>query len=368
MKLFFFLLLSVFLFCGQQSKIKLLPPPNHQIYLGAFPDFGGSEDEVTTGKIRDFEALIGRSIVWACFSNNWYNGITYPREHIHAINQAGVIPLVRLMPRSAETQGVAESHFSMQHIIDGDFDGPLHQWARDAKQDGIPILVDFAVEANGDWFGWSGVFNGGSDTRGYGAPDYPDGPERYRDAYRHIIDIFREEGVYHITWVFHFNLSSFPQAGWNQPKYYYPGDDYIDWIGFSLYGAQEITEEWEGLAFSTQLAENYRQIYAVSRNKPIAVFEFGVTDGHPDGDKAAWWQDAFETILSNPYVSFAAVSPWHENWENEDGTFSLLGVDSSDASLHTFRQWAAHPTFIDSPYFSATYYGFLPAIYGLLLE
>ena len=368
MKRFFFILIPLFLFSGDPSDIKLLPPANHQIYLGAFPDFGGSEDEVTTGKIRDFEALTGRGIVWACFSNNWYNGIRYPGEHIHAIHQAGVIPMVRLMPRSSDRQGEAENTFSLQRIIDGDFDSDLHRWAQDAKLDGIPLLIDFAVEANGDWFGWSGVFNGGANTTGYGDPAYPDGPERYRDAYRHIIDIFNAEGVHHVTWAFHFNLGSFPNENWNQPKYYYPGDAYIDWIGFSLYGAQKVTEEWEGLEFSTQLAEHYGQISTVSQNKPVAVFEFGVTDGHPDGNKSVWWHDAFETILDNPYVSFGAVSPWHENWENEDGTFSLLRIDSSPASLAAFNSWAAHPNFTDTPYFSAAYYGFFPAVYQLILQ
>ncbi len=358
----------VCIFSDVRAESVLLPPADGHIYFGAFPDFGGPEDEVSTEKIKDFERLIGRRIVWACFSNNWYKGIVYPKRHIHAIHQAGAIPLVRLMPRSSEEQGKGESYFSLQHIIDGRFDSALHRWARAAKQDAIPIMIDFAVEANGDWFGWSGVFNGGGNIDGYGDPHYPDGPERYRDAYRHIIDIFRSEGVDHVTWVFHFNLSSFPQTSWNSPKYYYPGDAYIDWIGFSLYGAQQITEEWEGLAFSTQLAQHYRQVYAVSRHKPIAVFEFGVTDGHPNGDKSAWWQDAFETILDNPYIAFDAISPWHENWENEDGTFSLLRVDSSPSSLATFKRFAAYPDFTAAPLFGSTHYGFLPAIYGMILE
>ena len=40
-------------------------------------------------------------------------------------------------------------------------------------------------------------------TNGYGDPYFPDGPERFRDAYRHIIDLFRKEDVKNITWCFH---------------------------------------------------------------------------------------------------------------------------------------------------------------------
>ena len=28
-----------------------------------------------------------------------------------------------------------------------------------------------------------------------------------------------------------------PNIEWNEPKYYYPADDYIDWIGISIFGA-----------------------------------------------------------------------------------------------------------------------------------
>ncbi len=327
---------------------KLLAPSGTQIYFGAFADFGGSEDNVTAQKVKDFEILVGKKIAWAYFSDNWYNGITYPKADIHAIHKSGSVPFVRLMPRSDEIQGRAETHFSLQHIIDGDFDSALRAWATAAMQDNIPLLVDFAVEPNGDWFQWSGLFNGGSQTDGYGDPDYPDGPERYRDAYRHIINLFNAQGVKHITWFFHFNYASFPDSAWNKPHYYYPGDDYIDWVGTSLYGAQEVTEEWDGLEFSSQLEIYADDAQAITAIKPMALLEFGVTDHHPDGNKSAWFNDAFDTILSNPYITFSAISPWHETWENEDGTFSSIRLDSSAEVLKTFKERIANERFIST--------------------
>lgn len=354
------------------KSVKLLPPSGNQIYFGAFPDFGGYENEVSTQKIEAFETLIDKPIAWAYFSQNWFNGIIYPKAHIHTIHQSGVVPFVRLMPRSGDQMGEVESTFSMQHIIDGNFDTALRKWAQDAKKDNIPLLVDFAVEMNGNWFGWSGVFNGGATTDGYGDPTYPDGPERYRDAYRHIIDIFRSEGVKHITWFFHADHGTDPNESWNKAKNYYPGDDYIDWIGFSLYGVQEVTEPWEGLAFSTQLEMHYADIKVISQTKPIALLEFGVTDNHPNVNKSQWLEDAFYTILTNPSIHIAAISPWHENWENEDGTFSNIRLDSSDSSLATFKNLIHNPRFITDLHFQENApndgYSFLPAMYGLLLE
>ncbi len=330
---------------SSQGQLKLLPPPNDAIYFAAFPDFGGTEDEVSAQKIEKFNTLIGKKIAWACFSDNWYNGIEYPRDIIHTIYETGTIPYVRIMPRSDEIQGHAETLFSLANIIQGDFDEELRDWARDAKEDNIPLLVDFAVEANGDWFPWSGYFNGGSTPDGYGDDNYPDGPERYRDAYRHIIDLFRAQGVSNITWFFHYNYASFPNEAWNQPRNYYPGDNYIDWIGFSLYGAQTTSEEWEGLEFSTQLKDFYSSFKDLNSTKPVALLEFGVTDNHPDGNKSVWLNDAFATILDNDYITFSAISPWHENWENEDGTMTLIRLDSSATTLTTFKNNIANSRF-----------------------
>jgi len=217
-------------------------------------------------------------------------------------------------------------------------------------------------------FGWSGLFNGGAKTDGYGDPNYPDGPERFRDAYRHIIDLFRNEGVKNITWFFHYNYVSMPYEWWNKPRYYYPGDDYIDWVGFSLYGAQTLDEPWEELAFSVQLQNYNDDTKAIDHHKPIALLEFGVTDHHTGGSKSQWFDDAFTTILANPYIEFDAVSVWHENWENDDGTFSTLRLDSSPEAKETFRRWIHNSRFTSDTNRRGKNYSFFPLIYGLLLE
>ncbi len=328
---------------------KLKVPTGDKIYFGAFPDFGGPEDKVTKQRILDFEKLAGRKIHWAYFSQNWFNGIKYPKSAIHTINDMDVMPFVRLMPRSDEEQYKKEQVFSLTNIINGKFDKELRQWALEAKEDAIPLLVDFAVEMNGNWFPWSGLYNGKGITNLYGDTKYPDGPERYRDAYRHIINIFREVGVNNVTWFFHVDIYSNPDEWWNQPKYYYPGDDYIDWVGVSVYGPQNSKEDyWD--TFSYILKERYTSILDISKKRPLALLEFGVSDDNPFGNKSEWLSDAFETILSKKYLNFKAISYWHENWEEENGAWAMIRIDSSKEALNTFKKYSSDTRFVPKAY------------------
>lgn len=257
--------------------------------------------------------------------------------------QKGRIPFVRMMPRSDFYEYQPDPVYTMQGILDGDFDADLMQWALDAKATGIPMLVEFGTEVNGAWFSWNGMWNGGAVPDGYGDPAVPDGPERFRDAYRHIIDLFRSAGVDNITWVFHVDAYADPAEPWNNMAAYYPGDDYIDWLGISAYGAQTPNEDW--VPFTEVLDAGYDEFAALSAIKPMALLEFGVAQ-HPTGNKATWIHKAFQAIKNGRYPRIQAVSYWHEKWQNEDGTVSNLRIDSSPAALQAYREEAADPIFV----------------------
>ena len=252
-----------------------LVEPKSGIYHSAFPDFGGTEDIVTEKRINDFEALVGNEILWAYFSNNWIDAIEFPLTDVETIINAGRIPFVRIMPRSNFEEGGPDTIYTLQRIIDGDFDAELVQWALDAANSGIPLLAEFGTEVNGNWFPWNGQYNGGGDTNGYGDPEVADGPERFRDAYRHIIELCNENGANNITWFFHVDAYCEPDTDWNQIKNYYPGDGYIDWLGVSIYGPQESSEDYQ--EFSEIMNDIYPSLISLS-DKPIAILEFAITE------------------------------------------------------------------------------------------
>jgi hypothetical protein len=266
------------------SNEKKLIPIDTGIYAGAFPDLGGTEDIVTLEKLGEFELLSGKKPAWIYFSNNWFKGIKFPAEEVKIIDESGSVPFIRLMPRSDyNNYEHPETGFTLDRIIRGDFDEELKKWAADAKEFDKPILIEFGTEVNGDWFPWNGKQNGNGEKI-YGDVNEFDGPEKFKDAYRHIINIFRNEGADNLTWFYHVNAYSSPDAEWNKMNSYYPGDDYIDWIGVSVYGPQLEGEEWK--TFSQVMDEKYTELAAITFYKPIAVLEFGVTENSGTGDKA----------------------------------------------------------------------------------
>ncbi len=265
---------SKFITTANIENTKLVEPA-WGIYHSAYPDFGATEDIVTTERINSFETLVNKKIVWAYFSNNWYNNIHFPTTEVNIIHNTGKLLFIRMMPRTNFDEGDPDTNYTMQKIIEGAYDTELTQWAIDAKNTNIPLLVEFGTEVNGDWFPWNAKYNGADEKTNYGDTSLFDGAERFRDAYRHIIEICNTNGVNNITWFFHIDAYCEPNVDWNSIQNYYPGDNYIDWLGVSIYGPQKSNEDYQ--EFSEILNDIYPQLTDLS-NKPIAVLEFAITE------------------------------------------------------------------------------------------
>ncbi len=331
----------------------LARPPAGTVYHAANAGFGGTEDRVDRHRIHRFERLANRRIAWAYFSNNWTGGVNFPARQVAAILAAGRLPFVRIEPRSSFRPGGPDRRYTMQSILSGAWDGPgagsqgLIEWCRRAAAVEGPLLAEFGTEVNGDWFPWNGRWNGAGATTGYGDPLLADGPERFRDAYRHIIDVCRLAGADDITWFFHVDVGGSPAATWNEISSYYPGDDYIDWVGISDYGSLSPDERWR--SFGRRYGRIRAEIRALG-DKPVAVLETGVLEdrGRP-GRKAAWTRRTLRAIRTR-YPEIDAVSWWNERYR-DDGAVIDLRIDSSRSTLRAYRRGVAASAFVTQPRF-----------------
>lgn len=305
-------------------------PPAGQLYHAVYPGeaiadssplpedgIPYEEDGLTLEDLRSYEEHVGKTAAWTYFSHNWFRDRRFPLETASWIRDTGSIPYIRLMLRSSSEQNIAETTFTLEQIINGQFDDDLRTWAKDARDFGSPLIVEYGTEVNGEWFSWNGIWNGAGTLDGYGDPAEYDGPERFRDAYRHIIQIARDEGASNITWVFHVNGDDIPDEEWNRLEQYYPGDEWIDWLGVSVYGAGDpMDDEWPQLRDGMDAV--YPRLAALSPDKPIVLLEFGVTSGSPLGDQAEWAKAALTDLIALRWPRLIGFSWWNEFWENDD--------------------------------------------------
>jgi beta-mannanase len=224
------------------------------------------------------------------------------------IRDLGKIPYVRLMLRSDVDQRHREKKFTLQKIIAGEFDEDLRAWARDAKNFGSPILIEWGTEPNGDWFSWNGKWNGGA----------REGPARYIAAYRHIVDLMRAEGADNLQWVWHVNWLDVPEKDWNRFENYFPGEAYCDWVALSAYGPTTpmMTDGTESLAFKVR--EAYPRLVKIAPGKPIIIAEFGCDLHNRHVNAASWAKGALDDLFSNRWPSVIGFCWWNEGWQNDD--------------------------------------------------
>ncbi len=311
------------------DALKAVSPAPGKLLLGVFPGgTTGAEDDITPAQVTSYERAVRHKVNWVYFSHNWYQGHAFPTSTAKWIRGRGAIPFVRLMMRSDNELFHREPTYSLTAIIRGDFDSDLTAWGAAAAQFKTPILAEFGTEMNGEWFPWSARWT----NRQRGAA-------RFATAYRHIIDQTRKAGASNIIWVFHPNYADSPPRRWNRMETYYPGNDYIDWFGVSVYSLLGPTET-ERADFTASLTAAVTRFTAMSPNKPIIIAEFGTDIHNPREPAAAWTGEALRNIIANRWPRVIGFSWWNETWPNDENPAhdSNLQVQASPPLAKVFRQ------------------------------
>lgn len=324
-------------FSKASASLKVIAP-TLGAYHGAFMDFGPDASAVTAEKIHTYQQTINKKAAWAYFANDWLDGkIIFPLMSAEIIRNEKLIPYIRLMPWSKMSTKVnqADPIFSMQTFLDGKHTEALRDYFTAAKNFSGPLMMEFGPEVNGDWFPWNGTWNGGEKTEYYGDRTKPDGPERFKDVLKMIIQLSREVGANNITWVFHVDCSKSPEAKWNDIKHYYPGDEFIDWIGISVFGAQLPTHEWS--LFQNNLEIFIPEVDALKTIRPWLIAEMAVIESANDPNKkAVWLRQALRFIEAGIFPKVKGMTYWNSPGWLANGKANFK-VDSSEQALDAFK-------------------------------
>ncbi|MEJ2745864.1 MAG: glycosyl hydrolase, partial [bacterium] len=227
--------------------------------------------------------LIGFSVTWT------YEFGVAPPDFIGDTISAGAVPVMTWMSCGND---IWDSGYPLQDIIDGKFDDYLRRSAGALKAYGNRILCRFDQEMNLGIWAWSVT-----------APWNNGDPHQYVEMWRHVVDIFKEEEVHNVEWVWCPNYMSHPFAPWNDAKNFYPGDEYVDWIGIDGYSwGSSNTSGNSTLAVSFPwLYDPIIRDFQCTYLKPILICEIGCLDDarYP---KEKWVADAYDYLFHYPFI------------------------------------------------------------------
>ncbi|MGB9663967.1 MAG: glycosyl hydrolase [Ignavibacteria bacterium] len=232
---FLFLLILViaskFLHSQQLAKYE----PQSGCYIGAFIQ----NDINVNGMIPNFESLVGKKhtgyLTYTSVSS------PFPKAFADTCKKYGAFMQLGFEPDTA-----------FRDVIDGPH---LRNWAREAARRGIPIFLRFASEMNGDWVPWFGS------------------PTLYKEKWRLMHRIMKEEAP-NVAMVWCPNWRpDIPNDTSRNIMAYYPGDEYVDWVGVNFYMWGPVYDSLmneTGISTLSKLGVVYNKF----PNKPIMICEW----------------------------------------------------------------------------------------------
>jgi len=260
----------------------------------------------TTQALESLEQDLGRTADVALTFTAFRFAFDGPRLRDLAL--AGRIPMITWEPWDPTVP--EQDRYPLDTIAAGASDPYLKAQAQRIREIGRPVAVRFAHEMNADWYPWGAGVNGNT-------------PADYVAAYRHVHDVFEAEGVRNVTWVWSPASVDTPYAP--DLADFYPGDDYVDWVGLSAYFDEE-TDTW-----ANAVAPTVRQLAEVAPQAPLYLTETGVL---PGPNRAEMIHDLLRNLLRTPGAigfTWFDVDSRHD-WRIDDDPAALDAVREELAS------------------------------------
>ncbi len=270
------------------------PVPTTGSYLGAWvnPDPGHSE----LSQLPAFTQAVGKVPAILSLYTSWTKPA--PVSHMREIASVGAIPLVAWGCENTAT------------VVSGHDDQLIAAYADALKAFGGPVLLRWFWEMDLD-------VPKDVDCRGSG------GSAGFVAAWRHIYDIFKEQGASNVAFVWCPGIG----RGVAQVTQYFPGTAYVDWIGVDGYDRAGQGQQAFGDVFGAWYSA------FVGYDKPMMI---GETAAMPD-DQAAY----IAGIGSSLPTQFPAVKALiYFDAHGPDGSWQL-----SPSGLQAWSQLSSTPYF-----------------------
>jgi hypothetical protein len=161
---------------------------------------------------------------------------------------------------------------------------------------------------------------------------YP--PQDYIRAYRRLVDRFRKHGVRNVAYVWHSYAGSVqrPLIDW------YPGDDYVDWVGLSYFNQPQ------------RYMEPVVQ-FAKQHGKPVIIAESSpwmVQTKYPNAWNL-WFAPLFKFIQANDIKALSYIScDWDATQQFRDKKWGDTRIQSNAELLERWRHETSQDRYLKS--------------------
>ncbi len=291
----------------QTTKLQLFLPESGSYYGYYFPQLQTYPQHPQTGLNTSERASL------TMYYQDWTT--EFNRDFMSQLYNTNTVPVITWEPWDISNPESQE--FNPSQILAGAHDDYIRKWARSAREFERPFFLRFAHEMNGDWYPWSVS------------------PKEYVAMWQHIHDQFQAEGADNVIWVWSPNHHD-NRGQVDTITQFYPGDDYVDWVGVSIFnwGTTNKWNKWK--SFEEIINPTYTVLS--NYNKPIMVAELGtVTHG---GDRHKWLIETL-TVTIPKLDQIKAIILFSEN--HGEANFAL---DSDPDHLRTIEQ-----SILNNPYY-----------------
>jgi hypothetical protein len=307
-----------------------------------------NDHSISMEGVEDWEKSMGSNVNIVSIYQAWGpESIShFPDSMLNlVIRQKGITPMITWEPWSStfpefkQDFNLATDRKVMAAISEGKFDDYLGQYCEKIRALAGPIFLRFAHEPDNPQYPWSLA---GANTA-----------EEFVEAHRYVVNYFAVRGVTNVAWVYN------PWNDKNAEKYY-PGDDFVDWIGITglNYGLAAMDGKWRTFK---QIYEPFRAML-LKHKKPVMISEFGSTSY--GGDQEKWLNEALYTVGAEykeiKSVTFFYSSTdknwttyWRPQWSdgyinwtfsNKNKCFELVNYYNSITPFNESPITISHPT------------------------
>ena len=302
----------------RQDKSSLLMPDT--VLLGVYDN----QYQKSFERILQLEDSLQTSLPFIQIYTAWGDKANqrFPEKYAKTIYNLGSTPFITWEPwlndfdREEHEMSPNEepNKNGLKDIVNGDYDFYIDKWAGDLKDFKQLVFVRLGHEMNDPYrYPWGPQNNQ---------------PEDFIAAWQHIVNRFREMNVNNVVWVWS------PHPAYYKYGDYYPGDDYVDWVGVGAlnYGNVALWSKW----WSFEEIFGHYYDWLASFKKPLMVTEFGsIAVG---GNREEWYAEALDS-LPQKYPFLKAVIFY--NNDNDNTTLSKIldwSLNTDSLSIKSLRK------------------------------